>query len=104
MSILKVPSTQVLLSGRSVFSGGKAGSSRRGHESSANIPIDLGAITVSTGANSTGSHTLSAGESEVGAYQFSLPTASGDTITNQTITITAASGEVFGRANSSKAV
>jgi hypothetical protein len=100
MSILKVPSTQVLLSGRSRFSGGKAGSSRRGHENSGNIPVDIGAITVSAIANSVGSHTLSAGEAEVGAYQFSLPSASGATITNQTITITAAANEVFGRANS----
>jgi len=96
MSILKVPSTQVLMSGRGVVTSGKAGSSRRGHENSGNIPVDLGAIAVITdGANCTATHPLTAGQADVGAYQFSL-LAAADTVTNQTITITCPTGKTFG--------
>jgi hypothetical protein len=97
MSILKVPSTQVLMSGRGIVTGGKAGSSRRGHENSGNIPVDSGAIGVSDdGANSTGTIDLTAGQASVGAYQFSLVAATSAAITNQTITIKADGSETFG--------
>ena len=97
MSILKVPSTQVLMSGRGIVTGGKAGSSRRGHENSANIPVDLGAIAVTTvGANATKTVALTAGQADIGAYQFSLVAATGAAVTNQTITLTCPSGKTFG--------
>ena len=96
MSILKVPSTQVLMSGRGIVTGGKAGSSRRGHENSGNIPVDLGAIVVTGSPNSTKTVTLTAGQADVGAYQFSLLAATGAAVTNQTITITCPTGETFG--------
>ena len=97
MSILKVPSTQVLMSGRGLVTGGKAGSSRRGHENSGNIPVDLGAIVVTdAGANSTKTVALTAGQASVGAYQFSLVAATSAAITNQTITITCPTGKNFG--------
>jgi hypothetical protein len=94
MSILKVPSTQVLLSGRNVF-GGKAGSARRGHENSGNIPVDLGTLAVTTAANhNANATTMPVGQAQVGAYQFSLATCAA-AILSETVTLTAATNEFF---------